>query len=252
LVKAMQGKPVKFLAIMANATLPEATAYQQQLAMPIYVDNLGLMQKRYGQKISLQNIWQTRIVVDGKIVGAEITKDAVDQAIEKGKVAGKYLGQDYDAKLATALDAFEWGQYAQGMKLLAPARKSTNKDLAKSANKLYDDLKKEGEDWKADAEAAVESDPVKAYDLYSRVAATFAGDELAKSVAGPLKKLAANKAVAAELAARKAFTQYVAAAGRMTPVQKAAAVKLLQDIVKKHPETPTGDKAAELAKELAN
>jgi hypothetical protein len=210
------------------------------------------MQKRYNQKISLQNIWQTRIIVDGKIAGVDMSKDAVEKALEKGKVEGKYLGRDYDAKLAATLDALEWGQYAQGMKLLATARKSANKELAKSANQLYDDVKKEGDDWKSEAEGAVESDPVKAYDLYARVATAFAGTELGKSVAEPLKKLAANKAVAAELAARKAFTQYVAAAGKMTPQQKAAAVKLLQDIAKKHSGTPTGDKAAELAKELGN
>jgi hypothetical protein len=246
----MQGKPVKFLAIMANASLPEATATQQQLAMPIYVDNLGLMQKRYGQKISLQNIWQMRIIANGKIVGLEMTKDAIEKVIANEKVSGKYVGQDYDAKLATALDAFEWGQYAQGMKLLAPARKSSNKDLAKSAATLYDDVKKEGEDWKTNAEAAVESDPVKAYDLYSRVATTFTGDELAKSVAEPLKKLGKDKAVVAELAARKAFAQYQSTASKLTPPQKTLAVKMLNDIAKKHAGTPTAEKASELVKDF--
>jgi hypothetical protein len=249
LVKAMQGKPVKFLAIMANATAAEAAVTQQQLAMPIYVDNLGIMQKRYGQKISLQNIWQMRIVgPDGKIVANNMTKEVLEKALTK--VEGKYLGQEYDAKLGTALEAFEWGQYGAGMKLLTPARKSTNKDLAASAKKLYEVVKTQGEEWKSDADSAAESDPVKAYDLYSRVATVFTGDELGKSAAEPLKKLVKDKAVSAELAARKSFSQYLTSAARMTPPQKAAAVKMLQDIAKRHSGTPTADKAAELIKDL--
>jgi peroxiredoxin len=249
-VKAMQGKPVKFFGIMANATLTEAALYQQQLTMPIYVDNFGLMQKRHGLKIDMKNIWQNRLVVDGKLVGIDMSKDALQKAIEKEKVAGKYLGQDYDAKLAPALEALEWGQVAQGLKLLAPSRKSINKELAKSANQLYEDVKKEGEDWKTSAEAAVESDPVKAYDLYTDVATAFTGDELGKSVAAPLKKLAKDKAVVAELAARKAFAQYLSTAGKLPQQQKATAVKMLQDIAKKHPGTPTADRAMDLMKEL--
>lgn len=252
-VKAMKGKPVQFLAIAANVGQAEAAAYQQQtqLAMPVFADSLGVMQKRYGQQISLQNIWQFRVVApDGKVVGYEMTKEALDKALDKVKVEWKYKEGGYDAKLDAVVDAFEWGNYAQGLKTLAPFRKSLNKNLAESAGKLYEAVKTQGEAWKAEAEGLVESEPVKAYDLYVKISTAFAGDELGKSVAEPLKKLAANKAVLAELAARKAFTQYTASAAKMTPAQKPAAIKLLQDIIKKHKDTPTADKAATLAKEL--
>ena len=112
------------------------------------------------------------------------------------------------------------GPGCPGPETAGAVAKSINKELAKSANQLYEDVKKEGEDWKTSAEAAVESDPVKAYDLYTDVATAFAGDELGKSVAAPLKKLAKDKAVVAELAARKAFAQYLTAAGKLPPQQK--------------------------------
>ncbi len=90
------------------------------------------------------------------------------------------------------------------------------------------------------------------YDSYSKVASVFAGDELGKSVADPLKKLSADKALSSELAARKAFVAIESALGKTTPAQKPLAVKALQDFSKKYPNTPTGEKAAGLAKELGN
>ncbi|HKM56399.1 MAG TPA: hypothetical protein VJY33_23540 [Isosphaeraceae bacterium] len=253
MVKAMKDKPILFLAIAANVTLPEAAAYQKEtgMAMLVYPDNLALMQKRYGQQISLQNIHQTRVLdPNGKIIGNDMSKEALEKALGQVKVEWKYKSQGYDPKLEAAMDAFEWGQFAQGMKLLAPFRKSTNKALAESANKLFDEVKKEGEKWKSDAEQAAESEPVKAYDLYSKVTTTFIGAELAKSVADPLKKLAANKAVSTELAARKAFSVFLAGEGKLTPAQKPLGAKTCQDIAKKYAGTPTGDKASALADEL--
>jgi peroxiredoxin len=254
-VKALKGKPVRFLAVAANVILAEATAYQQGtgLAMPVYADSLGLMQKRYGQQISLKNIWQFRVIdPNGKVIGNDMSKDALENALKKVNASWKYAESTLPPKLEPALELLEWGQYASGMKYLAPQRKSSTKTVADSANKIYDELKKDGDRWKEDAEGAAESDPVKAYDLYTRISTLFAGDELAKGAAEPLKKLAANKKVIAELAARKALAGYVTYVGKLTPVQKAAAAKVCQDIVKRYPDTPTGDKAALLAKELGN
>src|SRR5262249_17953226 len=176
----------------------------------------------------------------------------IDKVLADNKVGWKYRGLGYDARLAPALDALEWGQYAQGIKLLAPARRSGIKVLSDSANKLLDAVKEEGEAWKAEAENWVDYDPVQAYDCYAKVSAVFAGDELAKSVAEPMKKLAADKAVGSELAARRAFAPIEAGLGQATPAQKPLAIKALQDFAKRYPGTPTADKAAALAKELSN
>jgi hypothetical protein len=253
LVKAMKDKPIQFLAVAANVTQAEALAYQQQtgLAMPVYADNLGRMQQRYGQHISLNNITQFRVVgPDGKVVGYEMSQEALEKILGQVKAEWRYKDQGYNAKLGPALDALEWGQYGQARKLLTPLRKATNKPVAESATKLFEALRKEGEQWKADADQAAEAEPVKAYDLYNKIATTFPGDELAKSVAEPLRKLAGNKAVAAELAARKALTQYLGGEGKLAPAQKGLARKVYQDLAKKHSGTPTGEKAAALAEEL--
>src|SRR5207247_1444926 len=119
------------------------------------------------------------------------------------------------------------------------------------ANKLYDAVKKEGEKWKADA-ARASSDPIKAYDLYEKVATVFADDELGKSVEEPMKKLLSNPAVSKELAARKAFASVHAMIARSRPAQKKTVADFCRDIAQKHGGTPTGDKAKALAKEIGS
>jgi uncharacterized protein GlcG (DUF336 family) len=64
------------------------------------------------------------------------------------------------------------------------------------------------------------------------------------------RRLAGTKPVSAELAARKAYTPVLAAISSATPNQKPAVAQQLQALVKKHPGTPTAERAAELLKEL--
>jgi thiol-disulfide isomerase/thioredoxin len=252
IVQALKDRPVKFIAIGASDTAMDVANYGRQtgLAMPIFVDSLGLMEKRYGQKISLNNILQVRVIgVDGKVAGLRMDANEITKAAEKA--TWKYKGDDYDARLNPALDCFEWGQYSKGAKLLAPLRKNKVKAVADSADKLFNALKEEGKEWKEDADKLAEDEPVQAHDLYTRIAVVFAGDELGKAVDEPLKKLQSKKAVKDEIAARKAYALALSNMSRMTPAQKRQAAALFQSIAKKFADTPTGDKAAEVAKELA-
>ncbi len=250
-VKAFEGKPVKFIAVGASDSLDSVTGYGREtgLKMPIFADNLGLMEARYGQKMSLKNIWQFRVIgPDGTIVGFTMDKATIEKALEKA--AWKYDPKDYDPKLKAALEAFEWNQWDAGMKLLAPLRRSTVKPVAESANKLYDALKTEADGWKLEAEKVAETDPVAAYDLYTKITSFFLTEASFKGALEAKQKLAANKSVVAELTARKAFAVLNTGITTSTPNQKAQVVTQLQTFVKKYSGTPTGDKVAALAKEL--
>jgi peroxiredoxin len=250
-VKAFEGKPVKFLAIGASDPLSSVVGYGRdtKLQMPIFADSLGLMEARYDVQISLNNIWQFRVIgPDGKIVGYTMDKATIESAL--GKASWKYDPKDYDPKLKPALEAFEWNQWSAGMKLLTPLRRNSNKAVAESANKLFDVLKAEAEGWKKDAESAAETDPVKAYDLHAKVVANFPMEAFAKGSSEAKQKLANNKAVAAELAARKAYATLVTGIAGAAPTQKPAVLQQVKAFVKKHGTTPTGEKAAVLEKEL--
>lgn len=251
IVKAYDGKPVKFIAVGASDILPATQNYSREtrLAMTIFADNLGIMESRYGQKISLQNIYQFRVIgPDGKIVGNDMSKATIDKALANAKF--KYDPKDYDPKLKPAIDAFEWNQWDAGFKLLTPLRRSIAKPVAESANKLYDEVKKEAEGWKSEAEKLAETEPVKAYDLYTKITTHFAADPIAKTVFEPKRKLATSKAVLAELAARKAYDQLNATAVQLGPDQKKLVAQQLQGLAKKHSGTPTAERATTLATEL--
>jgi peroxiredoxin len=252
LVKQYEGKPVKFFAVAAGDTLQQAKQYAggTKLAMPVFADPLCLMEKRYGQTISLQNIYQFRVIgPDGKVSGYRMEPDDIDKAL--AKVELKYNPEDYHAKVRPAAELFEWNQYAAGMKSLRSLLKSPDKEVADSAAKLLAAVQAEATQSMSDAQAAAGDEPVKAYDLYTRLAAAFgATDDLGKKAAEAAKQLKSNDTVKKELDARKAYDKVLNAMAMATPTQKDQVVKFAADVAKKYPETPTAKKAEELQKGL--
>lgn len=251
-VKAFKDKPVKFIAIGAGDSLAEVQSYALEtgLMMPVFADSMSLMEKRYGQNISLQNIYQVRVIgPDGKVAGYDMKKETIEKALSD-KVDAKYKGQGYDSRLDPIIEALEFGQYSLGVKQLATQRKSTSKAVAESANKIFATIKEEAAQWKVEADKLAEDNPIKAYDLYARITTALPGDELAKASAEPMKKLAAKKAVSQELAARKAFTPIESMLAKFTASQKQAIVQNLQKFEKKFAGTPSAEKAQALATEL--
>jgi hypothetical protein len=241
---------VAFFAVAAGDTLADAKKYvgETRMAMPVFADALGLMETRYGQQISLSNIHQTRVVdPTGKIVEYRFEEASIEKALKGAK--WKFRDEADDKKLAAATQLLEWGRYADGIQKLKPFMK--RKDTAESAQKLFGKVKAEVQGWVSEADECKGSDPAKAYDLYTKAAAAFGRtEEPGTAAAAGAKALSEDKAVKAELAARKAFARVQVALTRATPEQKGEVAKFCHDIVKKHPGTPTADKAKSLAEEL--
>ena len=238
-----------FFAVAAGDTLAEAKQYvgQTKMAMPAFADALSLMETRYGQQISLSNIHQTRVIdPTGKIVEYRFEEAAIEKALEDA--TWKFKDASLDKKLEPAVMLLEWGRYAEGIQRLTPFLK--RKDTAESAQRLMDQVKEEVQGWVGEAEAAKESDPVKAYDLYAKAAAAMRNEEPGKGAATAMRALADDKAVKAELAARKAYARIPVGMSKATVQQKGEVAKVCHDIVKKHPGTPTAEKAKALAEEL--
>jgi peroxiredoxin len=252
-VKAFQGKPVKFLGVAANVTLPQAVAFQNQtgLPMPIFADSLGLMQARNGFKISLQNIWQMRIIgPNGGLEADAMDKETIDRVLKKTEVQAKHDFAQYDNNLRPALELLEFGHYGPGIKALARFTKVSNKAQSEGAKKLIAEVKTEAMSWKVDADDAAGIEPLKAYDLYQKIAAALPADELGKSSAAAAKKLATDKSIAPELAARKSFAALTQTMGQVTAGGQSIILTECKNIMKKYPGTPTADKADDLYKEL--
>ena len=187
--------------------------------------------------------------VHNRRVRNEMTPAAIDSALKSAK--WRFKDQGFDPKLAAAVEQFEYKQWEAGMKLLRPNLKASNKALAESAQKLFGVVKEEGEKWKAAAEKAVaDNKPAEAYLLYTRIAAVFVGDDLAKGTVEPLKKLRADKQVKDELEAQKMYAQLAVGISRATPAQTREAADFAAGIVKKYPGTPTAAKAEQIAADL--
>jgi len=249
----MQGKPVKFIAIAANKTLAEAVQYQQQtgLAMTVYADSLGLMQARYGFKISLQNIWQYRVIdTEGKVAGQNMTKEAIEAVLSRSKAEAKFLDVDLDAKVMPVAEMLEFGQFSSAGKQLSTLRRSSNKSVQQSAVKVYEALKKQAVEWKSEAAGLAMSNPIAARDLYADISVALPAEDVGRDALKSLGNISGHKSVRAELAARAAFQKASQAMSNASPAQKPALAKAFQDVAKKHAGTPTGDKAKALATEL--
>lgn len=252
-VEQFAGKPVKFFAVAAGDTLTEAKSYMtgNRLKMTTFSDLFGVMQGRYGTgQISLQNIWQFRVIgPKGNVVANTMEPADIEKALAGGAM-WKYKDGGYDARLTPIIDALEWGQYVPAVRELKKFTKGGNKATQESAVKLWDTLKTEAKGWMDEAAKSIETEPAKAYDTYTKVAAAFVGDDLGKEADAALKTLVKNKAVLDELAARKMYDGLTVATARAQPTQKTAFIGQAQAIAKKYPETPTGKRAAELATEL--
>jgi peroxiredoxin len=251
IVSQYKGKPVRFFGVAAGDTVQQAKAYVggTKLAMPVFADSFSLMEKRYGQTISLQNIYQFRVVgADGKVSGYKMDVSDIDKALEKVEL--KFKPDDYHLKVRPAVELFEWNQYPAGMKALKPLLKSKDKEVAESAQKLMTAVTEEANKWLADAESATDGEPVKAFDLYTKVANAFGTDEPAKKATEALKKFKSNADVKKELDARKQYERMINAMAMATTKQKPELAGFAAGIAKKYPDTPTGKKAEELQKEL--
>lgn len=252
-VDQFKDKPVKFFAVAPGDTLVDVNSYVRgtRLKMTTFSDLFGVMQTRYGMQISLQNIYQFRVVgPDGTVVARNIDMNAAD--IEKALATAKwkYKGGGYHAGLNPVVDQLEWGQYEPALRQLRPATKAGTKAIQESAGKLLEAVKVEAKGWLAEAARVSATDPVRAYDLYARTAACFAGDDLGKQADAALKALAANKAVVDELAARKLYDGIAASSAKAQAGQKTQFVTQATAVAKKYPDAPTGKLAATLAEDL--
>jgi thiol-disulfide isomerase/thioredoxin len=253
-VLACKDMPVKFIAVGASDTIQDVSSYvrETKLAMPAFVDSVGAMEGLWAWHLSLRNIYQFPIIgPQGQLLNYSVPdrlEADVQQAV-KG-VKWKYKDQGYDAKLKVPVELFEWNQYEQGMRLLKPLRKSAGKGVAESAEKLFEQVKQEGTEWKAQADKLAEEKPVAAFDLYTRISNVFGDDELGKSVQEPLKKLKADKKVEEELAARKMLDQLYTAMPKATTQQRGQVEQYCLSIAKKYPTTVAGQRAEQIAKAI--
>ena len=241
-------KPVAYLGVVAgprDIVMSKSLIKPVDVAVPMYFDNIGQMSSRYWSGYT--TVYVHMIDADGNFTSS-VSPQQVDAALKD--VKWKYKDNGYDKHIDAVVDLFEWNHYEAGMKKLQPLRKSSNKEIAASAEKLFQDVHTECDKWKEQADGAKETDPVKAYDLYAQLAAIFPGDPLGKAAEEGLRAIKANKAVQDELAARATFRQLYNVMPRARYEQRVDVADFCENLAKKYTNTPTGAKAKQLAADI--
>lgn len=251
IVEQYRGQPVTFIAIAAGDTANEAKAYLKRtgLDMPIFADKLSLMEKLYGTKISLNNIYQFRVIdPEGNIVGYSMDKQSIDKAL--AGVKETYAAKDYHEALAEVVAALNLGEHKAAVRELGRYLNSRDEAIKASAEGLSAAVVAEAKGWVEQADALVETDPLQAGRLYDRASDVYPREAFGKDARAKLKEVMSLPAVKSETAARKSFAKMIRAIEKMKPEQVPEMIAYAKSIAEEYPDTPTGKRCADLAAKL--
>ncbi|MEM6258215.1 MAG: redoxin domain-containing protein [Planctomycetota bacterium] len=257
-VQQFRGEPVTFIAIAAGDSSSEASAYvkRTKLDMPVFADKLSMMEKLYNTKISLNNIYQFRVIgPDGKIVGYTMDAPTINKALAQVKPASSeqaYNPQDYHDALKPVVELLNADKYKDALRGLSRPLRDRDEALKTSAEALQSAALAQAQGWVEQADQLVETDPFEARRLYTKASELFPREPFAKDVRKKLAQLKSNQVIKDEASARKMYVKMIKAIDKMKPEQAPELVAYARKIAEKYPDTPTGKRCAAMADKLGS
>ncbi|GDY08510.1 MAG: hypothetical protein DWI21_01505 [Planctomycetota bacterium] len=246
-----EGEPVMFIAVNSGSPRPQLEAYlrKNNVKWPVICDSDRSFEKQFDFTVSLENTKQLRLLQpDGKFKNGDaenIEGSAVD-ALRDAK--WKIEPKDIPPVLQSAWLAIEFGNYPGAAQTL---KKNLNgkgeiKDAATRLNQfVLDDLA-------GQVDAAKKSlDDGKKWEAFKRYAVIplkFKGFAVPADVSSTLKELAADEAIKGEQAAMRQFDAAVQTASR-SPSARKGAIKLLEKLIKDHPDTEAAAEAQKVVEQ---
>jgi peroxiredoxin len=256
IVEQFRDDPVTFIAIAAGDSSSDAAAYikRTKLAMPVFADKLSMMEKLYKTQISLNNIYQFRVIdPEGNIVGYTMDAPTINEALAKVKpsVASKaYNPDDYDAALKPVVERLNIGNHEDAMKGLSRLLRDRDETVKASAKVLNEAVLAQAKGWVEEADQLVDTDPFEARSLYTKASDLFPRESFAKDVRKKLTLLKSNQTIKDESSARKMYVKVLKAIDKMKPEQTPELIAYLKKIFEDYPDTPTGNRCAKMAANL--
>jgi hypothetical protein len=247
-------KPVAFIGI--NSLNPkkavEEYAKSNKFEWPIFVDEAGETQKSLGFKISLQNIYQWRIVDPaGKMHIAPMEAKGLADAINShlGEAKPLFEGLTIPEKLKSMARDIEFGLYEPAISDLAGLAQKGPKDILEAAQAMYDKVKPMAESMLEHAKASeAEGKKYAAYVEYAKVAAWFRKTDYEKTASAAVTLLKKEKDVQEEIAARQMLDQAKSLLASSKKGDRDSAPGILAALQKKYPNTLAAKEAATLSK----
>ena len=251
IVEQFRGQPVTFIAIAAGDSATDAAAYVKRsgLDMPVFADKLSLMEDLYDTKISLDNIWQFRVIdAEGNVVGSVMDAKAINRALATAQQP--YRAEDYDEKLAPVVALLNQGKHRAAMRGLRRYLSSRDEAVKASAQALDDAVAEQAKGWMQQADGLMASAPIQAGKLYTNASNVLSREAFGQDGRKKLASLKSSPAVKDETAARKMYAKMAAAIEKMTPDQTAELILFANKIAEKYPESPTGKRCAAMVAKI--
>lgn len=229
----------------------EEYAKSNKFEWPIFVDEAGETQKSLGFKISLNNIYQWRIIDPaGAMHVAPMEARGLTEAINGylGDAKPFFAGMTIPDRLKPMARDIEMGLYDPAISDLAAIAGKPSKEQA-DAQGMYDKLKPMAESGLERAKALeTEGKKYAAYLEYSKVAAWFKKTEFEKIATGALAILKKDKEVQDEIAAHAMLEQARTLLASSKKGDRESAPAVLAALQKKYPNSEAAKEAAKLGK----
>lgn len=243
-----EGKPIAFIAVNSGSDRDEVVRYvrRNEVSWPVIVDLSREFEAAAGLgTVSLKNIWQFASI-DASGAMRKISSSGIEESATKLLEDAKWNVDptELDPSLQDLWMAVEFGNYAAVSKQLTKASKNRKPDIKHGAEVLLAWVNEQLSSSLSAAKSAQESGELwSAYKQFQMVEEQFHGYEMDVKIPSVLKELKADKAVANELAAQKAFNR---AERRFSKVGMERALVMLEGLIEKYP----GTEAASVSQEL--
>eukprot|EP00752_Nemacystus_decipiens_P016625 g14865.t1 len=256
LFEKYKDKPVTFIGISSKHDSNAVAAYIKRIGLeaPVFVDKISMMEKQYKTNISLQNVFQARVIdANGKIVGFIMDEPTINRALSTASVKrSAYDAKDYNEALKPVVELLNNDEHKDAMRGLGRFLRDRDEAIKTSAEALNEAVLAQAQGWVEQADGLVETDPFEARSLYTKASDLFPREPFAKDVRKKIADLRSNPLFKDESAARKMYAKMVAAIDKMKPKQAPELVAYAKQIAEKYPDTPTGQRCAKIADNLGS
>ncbi len=246
--KQYSDKPVMLIAVNSGTSADLVARYvrDQRISLPVIVDYDRSIERAAGvNEISLNNIWQARIIdPSGQIQRADGGDIAATLEAAGAEARWNVDPSEMPPEVLPTWRLVEFGSYAAAAKMVARFARDRKPNLKSAGERLQAYVQQKMDDAVAAAKSSSSAgDDWKAFQIYESIRSNFAGFELPASVESEWTRLKDKESIATELDALKLWetAQKIVASGRATPARVAA---MMDKIIERYPGTEAATMAA--------